>query len=60
MASITNRTKNASTTLTGQTPPARGATVFYGWMFWFTRPVFSNPLSNLAVNAGSLINQSKN
>jgi hypothetical protein len=66
MATVTNISKNSAVA-------AAGGTVFFGWLFWFTRqlPASGSILTNTARNASptltnstrhtaSLINQSKN
>jgi len=58
MASLTNHSRNAAS-LANRGQTGRGATVFYGWMFLFTVPLFYNTLTNQAKNAASIINQTK-
>jgi hypothetical protein len=66
MATVTNIAKNSAVA-------AAGGTVFFGWLFWFTRqlPASGSLLTNLTRNStptltnrtrnsASLINQSKN
>jgi hypothetical protein len=56
MATVTNISKNSAVA-------ASGGTVFFGWLFWFTRqqPATGSSLTNLSrSNSPALINQSKN
>jgi hypothetical protein len=47
-----------SGTLSGVTKPSTGR-IFYGWMFWFTEPLYSAGMTSIPIHSGSLINVAK-
>jgi hypothetical protein len=53
MADLTNISKH-SASLTKAVKSSHSGKVFYGWLFWFTRPFLSTHLTNVPKHTGAL------